>query len=141
MKREARTGRTAHRVTGLQTHQKGPRRAEGEDYETKIKSLKKQYADSDPTLFDILAHIKDMTSDKIHEQSWDKWDSKYLKLIIETLRTILHDIYVLPQVKAERSKFIEQLRKDILTDKKEKKASKTKEDGKPMRIRLDSKEE
>src|SRR4030067_2087447 len=60
-------------------------KAEGEDYESKIKSLKKKYPESDPTLFDILSQIQDMTSDKIHEQSWERWDSKDLKLIIETL--------------------------------------------------------
>lgn len=93
--------------------------AEGTDYESRIKYLKKKYPDSDPSLFDILAHIQDMTSDKIHEQSWDKWDSKHLKLIIETLKTVLHDVYVLPKVKAERSSYIQQLRAGLLKDKKE----------------------
>lgn len=94
-------------------------KAQGADYESRIKFLKKKYPDSDPALFDILAHIQDMTSDKIHEQSWDKWDSKYLRLIIETLKTVLHDIYVLPKVKVERSRFIQQLRQNLLKDKKD----------------------
>lgn len=93
-------------------------RAEGNDYESRIKSLKKKYSDSDPMLFDILAHIKDMTSDKVHEQSWDEWDSKHLKLIIETLKTVLHDIYVLPKVKAERSLVVQQLRQEVEEAKK-----------------------
>ncbi|MGH7909556.1 MAG: hypothetical protein ACRENW_06890, partial [Thermodesulfobacteriota bacterium] len=93
-------------------------KAEGNDYESKIKFLKKKYPDSDPILFDILAHIQDMTSDKIHEQSWDEWDSHYLKLVIETLKTVLHDIYVLPKVKTERSKFIQQLREKVVNEKK-----------------------
>ncbi len=97
-------------------------KATGTDYETRIKSLKKKYPDSDPVLFDILSHIQDMTSDKIHEQSWDKWDSSYLKLIIETLKTILHDIYVLPQVKAERLQSIQKLRDSVKKDKKTKPA-------------------
>jgi len=103
-------------------------KAEGTDYESRIKSLKKKYPDSDPNLFDILAHIQDMTSDKIHEQSWDKWDSKYLKLIIETLKTVLYDIYVLPKVKEERSKFIRELRESLVKDKKEKTGSKSKQE-------------
>ena len=93
-------------------------KAEGADYESKIKFLKGNYPDSDPMLFDILAHIKDMTSDKIHEQSWDKWDSKHLKLIIETLKTVLHDIYVLPKVKAERSLVVQWLRQEVEEYKK-----------------------
>lgn len=88
-----------------------------DSYEEKIKTLKKKYSDSDPSLFDILSHIQQMTSDKIHEQSWDKWDSKYLRLIIETLKTVLYDIYVVPKIKKERSSFIQQLRKTVIGDK------------------------
>lgn len=84
-------------------------KAKGEDYESKIKFLKSKYQSVDSTLFDILTAIKDMTSDKIHEQSWDKWDSANLKLIIETLKTILYEIYVLPKEKEERKKVIWQL--------------------------------
>ena len=93
--------------------------AEGEDYESRIKSLKKKYPNSDPSLFDILAHIQDMTSDKIHEQSWDKWDSPHVRLIIETLKTVLYDIYVLPAVKRERSLHIQSLQEAIKKDKKQ----------------------
>ena len=88
------------------------------DYESRIKSLKQKHPESDPTLFDILGHIQDMTSDKIHEQSWDKWDSPYLRLIIQTLKTVLYDIYVIPRVKKERYKKIQQLQQTMITGKK-----------------------
>lgn len=88
------------------------------DYESRIKYLKKKHPESDPSYFDTLAHIQDMTSDKIHEQSWDKWDSHYLKLIIETLKTILYDIYVSPELKKERSLEIEKLRETVASHKK-----------------------
>ena len=90
----------------------------GSNYETRIKSLKKKHPDSDPMLFDVLSGIKDMTSDKIHERSWDKWDSNYLRLIIETLKTILHDIYVLPKVKTEQLRSIQKLQERVKKDKK-----------------------
>ncbi len=77
--------------------------AEGDDYEERIKFLKGKYPGIDPDLFDVLCHIKDMTSDKVHEQSWDKWDSNHLKVFIETLKAILHEIYVLPDEKKKRS--------------------------------------
>jgi len=95
-------------------------KAKGEDYESRIKSLKEKHRESDPTYFDVLAHIQDMTSDKIHEQSWDKWDSRYLMLIIETLKSILHDIYVAPQEKAKRHREIQQLREVVAQDRKAK---------------------
>jgi len=93
-------------------------KAEGDDYKSRIKFLKKKYPESDPNLFDILAHIQDVTSDKVHEQSWDKWDSNYLKLIIETLKTVLYDIYVLPRIKEERSLNIQRLQESLKKDKK-----------------------
>lgn len=96
-------------------------KAEGDDYEHRIKSLKQKHPESDPALFDILSHIQDMTSDKIHEQSWDKWDSHYLKLIIETLKTILHDIYVIPEVKKQRYQTVQTLRQALIEDKKQQK--------------------
>lgn len=93
-------------------------KAQGENYESKIKFLKGNYPNTDPELFDILAHIKDMTSDKIHEQSWDKWNSDYLKLIIEALKTILYEIYVLPAKKNDRSSLVKDLLAKIKGDKK-----------------------
>ena len=54
-----------------------------------------------------------MTSDKVHEQSWPKWDSKNLTLILETLKAVLHDIYVVPAIKAERSQKIGNLLKEV----------------------------
>lgn len=87
-------------------------KAEGDDYESKIKSLKSKYQLIDSELFDILVAIQDMTSDKIHEQSWDKWDSANLKLIIETLKNILYEIKVSPKEKKEKKKAILQLREE-----------------------------
>ena len=95
------------------------------EYDTRIKSLKGLHPNSDPNLFDILAHIKDMTSDKIHEQSWDKSDSPNLKLIIEALKNVLYDIYVLPEIKRERSLAIEKLQEGLKTDKKHSKSPQT----------------
>lgn len=99
-------------------------KAEGDNYQSKIKDLKKKHPSVDPTYFDVLSHIQDMTSEKIHEQSWDKWDSKYVKLIIEALKSVLYEIYVLPIQKAERVSSIERLRELISSDKKQVKTAK-----------------
>jgi hypothetical protein len=78
--------------------------AEGKDYESRIKSLKSKFPSINSELFDILSAIQDMTSDKIHEQSWDKWNSPNLKLIIETLKNVLYEIYVSPEIKKGKLK-------------------------------------
>ncbi len=84
--------------------------AEGSSYDERIKNLENTHPEVDPELFEVLAHIKDMTSDKVHEQSWDKWNSDCLTLILETLKTVLHEIYVVPDEKAARKKNIKDLR-------------------------------
>ena len=87
--------------------------AAGDDYTAKIKSLKEKFPNCEPGFFDTIGQIQGMTSDMVHEQSWPKWDSKYLKLIIETIKVILYEIYVLPDEKADRIKAIERLHQDV----------------------------
>ena len=87
---------------------------EDDTYENRIKSLKSQYSSIDPELFDILGHIQQMTSDKVHEQSWDKWDSATLTLITETLKAVLFEIYVRPDEKKQTISRIQKLREQAL---------------------------
>ncbi len=89
-------------------------------YDEQIRSLKTKYPNLDTELFDVLGHIQQMTSDKIHEQSWDKWESKFLKLIIETLKTILYEIYVTPEIKKEKVNTIKKLYENVFSKKDEK---------------------
>ena len=88
--------------------------AEGKSYEEKIRYLKAKFDNIDSVLFDILGHIQQMTSNKIHEQSWDKWDSPRIRLITETLKTILNEIYVVPDERMKRIKNIQDLRNSVL---------------------------
>jgi hypothetical protein len=94
-------------------------KADGTDYDARIRSLKAKHPEIASTLFDVLAHIKDMTSDKVHEQSWDEWDSMHLKLFIETLKTILQEIYVTPRERDQRTTKIQQLMEGVFGRKKE----------------------
>ena len=88
--------------------------ATGDTYEERIKSLKSKYTSIDPELFDILGHIQQMTSDKIHEHSWDQWDSPTLTLIIETLNAVLFEICVHPDEKKQTISRIQKLREQAL---------------------------
>lgn len=93
-------------------------KVEGTDYAARIKSLKAKHPDVDPSLFDVLAHIQDMTSDKVHEQSWDKWDSPQLRLILETLKAVFHEIYVVPNERQARAQAVIQMREQLQRDKR-----------------------
>ena len=59
-----------------------------------------------------------MTSEKVHEQSWDKWESEHLLLFLETLKAILHEIYVVPDEKKSRAARVRGLLDKVKTEKK-----------------------
>jgi len=68
-------------------------KAEGDNYDDRIKSLKKIRRDVEEDYFDTLLTIQQITSEKIHEQSYDGWQAKDIRLIISTLIEILNIIY------------------------------------------------
>jgi len=92
-------------------------KADGRDYDARIKALKQKHPELDPAYVDVLSHIQDMTSDKVHEQSWDEWDSPHLQLLIGTLKTVLHEIYVLPKERQQRFVQVSQLLEVVKADK------------------------
>ena len=71
------------------------------DYQESVKTLKAKYSFVSSELFDALGNIQQMASDNVHEGSWQSWDSRKIKFIIELTKSILHEMYVLP---AERKK-------------------------------------
>jgi hypothetical protein len=93
-------------------------KAQGNSYENRIKALKLKHPDADPTGIDVLSHIQGMTSDKVHEQSWPKWDASNLKLISESLKSVLHDLYVIPQQRLDRAKEILRLKQQVAEGRK-----------------------
>ena len=86
---------------------------QGANYDDKIKYLRSKHPAVDEELFEILGHIKDMTSDHVHEQSWVAWDNKHLQLFLEALKTVLHEIYVIPDEKKNRAGAVRALREQL----------------------------
>lgn len=97
----------------------------GDDYQSRIKNLGKKYTNVSEDYFDILSTIQTMTSDKVHEDSWEMMDSKTIKLFLETLKTILEEIYVIPQVIKDRHTTIQKLREVFTIDKNKTKSGAT----------------
>ncbi|MCW4345283.1 MAG: hypothetical protein N0E48_18280 [Candidatus Thiodiazotropha endolucinida] len=88
--------------------------AEGDNYDARIKSLKTVRPDVDEEYFDTLLTIQQVTSDKVHEESYDGWEAKHLKLILSTLREIFENMYVIPELKKEKRKSILELKEKII---------------------------
>jgi len=92
-------------------------RAEGENYEDRIKSLKGLHAEVDPTFFDTLLTIQQVTSTKVHENAYDGWESRHLRLILLALSDVLHEMYVVPALRSDRRAAVLALKNQLIPNK------------------------
>jgi len=76
--------------------------------------IEKIRRDVEEIYFDTLLTIQQMTSDKVHEQSYGGWQAKHLWLILSTLVELLNIIYVIPEIRKEKRKSILSLKDEIL---------------------------
>ena len=83
-------------------------------YEQRIKSLKDEHPEVDGTYFDSLLTIQKTTSSKVHENAYDGWEAKHVRLILSALREILHELYVVPGLREDRRKGILALQEELL---------------------------
>jgi hypothetical protein len=88
--------------------------ADGGNYNDRIKSLKAKLPTIDPAYFDTLLTIQQVTSDKVHENSYDGWEARHLRVILATLHEVLQEIFVMPVVREERRKAILALKGEVL---------------------------
>ena len=94
----------------------------GANYEERIKSIKDLRKEVDAEYFDTLLTIQQVTSSKVHEDSYDGWQSKHLRLILSTLKEILDAIYVIPELKKRKREGILKLKDNLVgSPKKEEK--------------------
>lgn len=83
------------------------------DYQASINNLKIKLPSIEPSLFNTLGDIQEMTSDNVHEGSWEAWDSKKLRFIIELTKIILHEIYVVPKEREKRLGVLSQMKSTL----------------------------
>lgn len=88
--------------------------ANGENYEERIKSLKSIHATVDSTFFDTLLTIQQVTSTMVHENSYDGWEAKHLRVILAALSEALHEIYVVPALRADRRRSVLALKDELI---------------------------
>lgn len=89
----------------------------GDNYEERIKSLKQKHPEVDESYFDTLLTVQRATSSKVHENAYDGWGSSHMRLILASLRQVLHELYVVPALRADRRREIEALGKEVLGPK------------------------
>ena len=84
------------------------------NYDEQIKSLKVKHPEVDGTYFDTLLTIQKTTSSKVHENAYDGWEAKHVRLILSALSEILHELYVVPALRDDRRQGILALQKELL---------------------------
>lgn len=97
--------------------------AEGNNYDEKIKSIKKNWSQIEDYL-DILKGIKGIASDQVHEDSFASFSSDEAKLYVSILEEIFREIYVIPNQRKRRKESI--MLKFSKADKAKKEAKETK---------------
>jgi hypothetical protein len=93
--------------------------ASGQSYDERIKSLKALKPEVDPSFFDTLTTIQQVTSDNVHKNAYDGWSSRHLRVILAALSDILDEIYVIPKVRQERRVQILRLKDEVLGERGE----------------------
>jgi hypothetical protein len=89
-------------------------KATGDNYEDRIKALKEIHPEVEPAFFDTLLTIQQLTSSKVHENSFDGWEAKHLRIILASLSEVLHEIYVVPALREDRRKAILALKGELV---------------------------
>jgi len=80
----------------------------------RIKVLKEIHPEVEPAFFDKLLTIQQVTSSKVHENSYDGWEAKHLRIILASLSEALHEIYVVPALREDRRKAIIDLKGELV---------------------------
>ena len=86
----------------------------GNNYEDRIKSLKEKHPEVEQTYCDTLLTIQQVTSSKVHENAYDGWGSNHLRVLLASLRKVLHELYVAPALRADGRQEIVDLKKELL---------------------------
>lgn len=89
---------------------------EDENYDERIKSLKKTHNEIEQTYFDTLLTIQKVTSSKVHENSYDGWTSGHVRLILASIREVLRELYVVPALRDDRRREIIKLGSELLAN-------------------------
>lgn len=84
------------------------------NYEERIKALKLVHPAVEPAFFDTLLTIQQATSAKVHENSYDGWEAKHLRVMLVALADVLQEIYVVPALRMARRQAIIALKEELV---------------------------
>lgn len=78
-------------------------------YDESIKALKSKFTWVDPEMVDSLSQVQVFTSDNVHEDTWEEWNSSTIRFIIELTKEILEEMYAEPARRKARQQKLHEL--------------------------------
>lgn len=95
------------------------------NYQESMKALGTKFPKVEPELFEAFGHIQEMTSNNVHEGSWEAWDSSKLRILIELTKATLHEMYVVPEERKDRLGVLGQMKSVFSNSKNQKEGPET----------------
>jgi hypothetical protein len=90
-------------------------------HDERIELLKKEYTDIESELLDELKVIHILTSQELHENDWEDFNSHKIRFLIEVIKEVLTNMYVLPNEKYKRRQHLNALKAKSTQKSKSKK--------------------
>lgn len=92
------------------------------DYQKSVKRLqeKEKFSSVSKEYFEALGKIQGLTSDIVHEGSWESCISPIVKKLIDFLKGILNEMYIIPDEKKKGLSMLDQLKQTITANKETK---------------------
>ncbi|WP_133128979.1 hypothetical protein [Legionella nagasakiensis] len=91
-------------------------------HDYRIELLRQKHKEIDSELLNELKAIHILTSQELHENDWEDFDSPRIRFLIEVIKEVLNHLYIIPDEKEKRRKELAMLKSKA----KPKKASKKK---------------
>jgi hypothetical protein len=102
------------------------------DYSQRIDLLKAKTEWVSPEDIDSLKMIKGISSQELHENDWEDLDGSSTYFLLETLREILYQIYILPDERVKKRSELSRLHSLALSTKKKESPSKEPDTTQPV---------
>jgi hypothetical protein len=82
-------------------------------YDSRVSALSAKFPDVDAELFEVLGQLQGMPKEQVREQSSSPLDTRNLHIILEALKTALHEMYVVPDERVSRVSAVKTLRAQL----------------------------
>ncbi len=111
-----------NKIAGNKDKKKSLKELGYNNYDECIERLKQEYKNLD-LFFETIDSIKGITSDQVHEDSWEEMNSSDLDMFLFVIKELLNELYVKPEEMEEKRKQILERKNKVLSKNAERESS------------------